>query len=82
MDFLKINNSLVLNKFDQVYIFEKMEHIMGDGDLIINMYKLCGIIIGVAILYWLFYIPCNWKKHMHYISKTTLLRRSYRPIFI
>lgn len=64
MEFFKINKTLVLNTFDQIYVADKMEHFIGDGAFFTSVYTICGSLIGMAILYWLFFVPCNWKRHI------------------
>lgn len=62
MDFFKINKTTVFNSFDQIYVVDKMEHIIGDGSIFISVYNICGAIIAIAVTYWLFYVPCNWRR--------------------
>ncbi|XP_065354900.1 cholesterol 7-desaturase nvd [Calliphora vicina] len=51
-----------------------MEHFIGDGVLFTSLYKVCGTIIGIATLYWLFYMPCNWKKNIDEVGYNIILR--------
>ncbi|KAM7359864.1 cholesterol 7-desaturase nvd isoform 2-T3 [Cochliomyia hominivorax] len=75
MDFFNVNKTIVFNSFDQINVVDKMENLIGHGSLLISAYKLCVTFIIISIIYWIFYVPCNWTKSIDDVGYNVILSK-------
>lgn len=59
---LVAKNGTLLNILNEIHVTDIMDNVAENSALLSNFLTAGVTLMAVALVYWLFYIPCNWKK--------------------